>query len=584
MLHLCALKILVCILSWFSLNCSSTPSPSAAPTRPYGESWTAASSLSDVWNDVGISSSGQYGISSVYDGKLYYSNDYGVSWIQSAGADTKFWNTVGMSASGQYAVAGECYTANGYMYYSKDYGHTWLQSGSLNACYVASAISGTGQYALGGANQNNFLYMSDDYGVTYKKTNLPSSAWQALAIDLTGKYMVAGANAGFIYYSSTFGSTWAASATSPSLQWYSMSMSSNGKYAVAAVVSAAGGGIYYSSDYGQSWTISFSEVRNWRSLSTTASGQFSVAVSNNSTTLYYSSDYGNTWSPGSTGAAGTQGWRRVVLSSDGTYMIGSKIPRGLLYYNAYGLTQTSTPSRSPNAGPVSVFLGQGASSTSTQSYSSVSLFNDLGIFASATLLSPADKVLVLVSLDGYGSVAQKSATYSIFRDSVNLQPTGLQIVETLAVHDSQPSSMSYLDSPGGAGTYSYSIKAKGEVIAGFSSRNLVALMIPAVFTSGAVESTSSLVLSTSTYVDLGMSVTVSTTSVYDTVLVSVNLNIQETTQSIFYVTVTRNGATVLTQSVSMEAVSTRWRQAIGFTFLDMPNSVGSLAYNVQGKY
>ena len=113
-----------------------------------GASWSLATQPSGVasenWDSVSISSSGQYTVACVSNGKIYYSNDYGQSWTVSTSAST-YWESVSISSSGQYAIA--C-VFNGKIYYSNNYGETWTVSTSASATWYSVSISSSGQYAI----------------------------------------------------------------------------------------------------------------------------------------------------------------------------------------------------------------------------------------------------------------------------------------------------------------------------------------------------------------------------------------------------------------------------------------------------
>jgi hypothetical protein len=329
-------------------------SPTVAPSKQPGELWLKVdSNLYLNWLETTVSDSGQYLIGATKGNKLYYSSDFGLSWVQSAGGGINEWYALAASSSGQYAVSGGCMVgATTIMYYSFDFGHTWLQSGSPSpSCWSSAAISSSGQYVLAGP-YSGYLHRSEDYGVTYMKCFSVSSIWKALAMDSSGQYVVAGADAGLMYHSSDFGNNWVVSTLATSYSWRSACMSSNGKYVTAGIFSYISNenALFYSSDYGHTWTASGGTSGLWRSLATTHSGQFLVAVNYNKTSLYYSRDYGHTWeeSPGTDGA---QGWRTVSINNDATYMVGTKVPAGYLYYNSYSLTQTVSRVGAPMQAP-----------------------------------------------------------------------------------------------------------------------------------------------------------------------------------------------------------------------------------------
>jgi hypothetical protein len=100
-----------------------------------------------------MSSSGQYMVACVYNGRLYYSSNYGTNWTLSTSSQTANWFSVSISNTGQYAVAcalgGGGFT-NNYIYWSNNYGVNWTQSSSEPENWQSVSISGnTGQFAYG---------------------------------------------------------------------------------------------------------------------------------------------------------------------------------------------------------------------------------------------------------------------------------------------------------------------------------------------------------------------------------------------------------------------------------------------------
>ena len=74
--------------------------------------------------------SGKYQTAVVYNGYIYRSTDYGVTWSQVGNSNN--WYSVAMSSDGKYQTA---VVHGGYIYRSTDYGVTWSQVGNSNNCY-----------------------------------------------------------------------------------------------------------------------------------------------------------------------------------------------------------------------------------------------------------------------------------------------------------------------------------------------------------------------------------------------------------------------------------------------------------------
>mmetsp|Transcript_6155 Transcript_6155/g.10237 ORF Transcript_6155/g.10237 Transcript_6155/m.10237 type:complete len:207 (+) Transcript_6155:105-725(+) len=84
------------------------------------------------WHYNVVSGTGQYQLVNAWGGSTWYSNDYGVTWLESDSGSAQ-WGGSAMSYSGQYAIIGYVDGGAGKIKYSSDYGATWLYLGSFMA-------------------------------------------------------------------------------------------------------------------------------------------------------------------------------------------------------------------------------------------------------------------------------------------------------------------------------------------------------------------------------------------------------------------------------------------------------------------
>ena len=223
----------------------------------YGNgAWNTSSSYtagSDSF-DIAISTTGQY-ISYILQDNVssttYYiviSSDYGQSWGTIATAGRTFTNItlrgITISNTGQYQYA--C-SYNGYIYGSSNYGVSWSQLYNIsgNNYFWKIATSASGKYVtavVGGdtTSNNGYIYTSSNYGVSWQySTTTGSRNWQCICISDNGKYQMAGYNSGYLYISKDYGVTWYESQNTLSMYWASISMSGNAQY-IAGVKNGAG--------------------------------------------------------------------------------------------------------------------------------------------------------------------------------------------------------------------------------------------------------------------------------------------------------------------------------------------------------
>jgi len=187
----------------------------------YCINWTLISNsivpTSSLWTSISISSSGQYCMASSPQG-IYKSINYGINWTKHttmlSGTEMAF------SSSGQYGIL-----FNSILYYSSDYGVTWIScSGLDNTSCRSLSISNSGQYciiSLGNVSTIGNIYISSNYGINWKilvMRNLISyspqtwDGWKRVFVSACGQYFFACAivyvYGGSIEYSTDYGVNW----------------------------------------------------------------------------------------------------------------------------------------------------------------------------------------------------------------------------------------------------------------------------------------------------------------------------------------------------------------------------------------
>ena len=238
---------------------------------------------------IAISASGQYQTDVPYNGFIYISSDYGVTWTQKTQRD--YWSGVSISASGQYQTAVSSalqsdQVSPGFIYISSDYGVTWTQT-TQKEVWTSVSISASGQYqtavssGLGSTPVQaypGFMYISSDYGVTWTQ-NPQKELWNSVSISASGQYQTTTSfglqsgnlSSGFIYISSDYGVTWTQNPQKP--VGLGVAVNATGQYQIIA----AGLKTFYSTDYGNNWNqLSFFPTTTVTAAAISASGQIVV--------------------------------------------------------------------------------------------------------------------------------------------------------------------------------------------------------------------------------------------------------------------------------------------------------------------
>jgi hypothetical protein len=260
----------------------------------YGLNWNQLINTglpsTEGWYSIASSLTCQYIVLSTVIGAIYVSFNYGQSWALTS--NIQAYPLLSMSSSGKIIAAA---SVNGTIYKSTDYGFSWVQLSILNGLPSASeawssiALSNNGQFMIASINGGK-IYKSADYGQSWTLINSPLATWSSVAISSTGQCMVACINGGKIYGSTDFGETLNI-INNTNGNWSSLAISGSGQNIVATI---NGGLIYGSSDFGSTWSqINSTTVANWKSITSSISGQYLAAINSNSTetNIYINSNF-----------------------------------------------------------------------------------------------------------------------------------------------------------------------------------------------------------------------------------------------------------------------------------------------------
>jgi len=150
----------------------------------YGNTFSSYGNI-NYMTDVAMSATGQYvtitqGTSTGY---IYTSNNFGVTWKQLAvGAN---WNNVAMSSSGQYQYAS---VYNGIIYFSNNYGASWVGTGYISGIWSSLSVTADGKCVVACINGGG-IYTSSNYGSNWLLSNSPNNSWNSVSISSNGKYI-----------------------------------------------------------------------------------------------------------------------------------------------------------------------------------------------------------------------------------------------------------------------------------------------------------------------------------------------------------------------------------------------------------
>lgn len=273
--------------------------------------------ISNTWKKIIIAyNNNQYIVAIPIYGKLYFSNDGGVTWTKHD--NDRYWSCVSTNLSGTKYTA-TTYGGNIYTYTFPNISTNWTPVASVQN-WTSIDMDSTGKYQTAVAYGGR-IWTSTDFGSTWTPRYSVNN-WQSVSVqnNNNGRLQTAVVYGGKIYISKNSGVDWEARESNRA--WTDISMNFNGDLQVATV---NGGKIYVSQDYGETW-IERDSNRNWVALPRNVE-QFIVAVDNKSD-MYASYDVGLTWQ----NLSKVSQIESVDFSSDGTIMIVA-VKQDSLYFS-----------------------------------------------------------------------------------------------------------------------------------------------------------------------------------------------------------------------------------------------------------
>ncbi|MFZ2038494.1 MAG: tail fiber domain-containing protein [Minisyncoccia bacterium] len=283
----------------------------------YGVDWAIATTSAGA-NFVGVemSDNGQYQTavceSTGANDNIFTSSDYGATWtIRNIDSS---WQDISISSSGQYQTAARYGTD---LYTSSDYGVTWTQRDAVNASWKAVAINGAGDIQFA-ADYGGRLWKSTNYGANWTQlTDTPINVnknWNGIAVSEDGNYVSAAAYGSRIYVSSDSGTTWTEKDT-VNRYWRDISMTADGATQIA--VDGYTGNRYHfiSNDYGETWSI-VGGSQYWMTVDMSDDGSYYISTVN-SGQVYVTNTGGSNSVVAGSGATGQVGFWNASTTQSG---------------------------------------------------------------------------------------------------------------------------------------------------------------------------------------------------------------------------------------------------------------------------
>jgi hypothetical protein len=321
-----------------------------------GESWSTKYETRP-WVDIAMSMSGQYqtAVTSLPDGSIYISSDYGNTWTTVYRDVPRSWIGIAMTATGirQYACS-----ADGLTLESFDFGQSWYKV-KIGGQFIynqvtydpldyelSSVCTSNNGFTIYTAIKNlrgppgviptfvirNFadiyaIYYVTNPGILYPiepETEVMNAAVTYAATASGGSFVLLsyiGDNnndGSGIYRTLNDFYTKPKKTSAPSLIYNCIAMSSSGQYVMATSKEDLMN-IHLSDDYAKTWSTF--PIANAHKCSISFTGQYQVVIQKPGY-VYVSTDFGWTWSPRHTSAV--RNWSSVTISATGQYITATE--------------------------------------------------------------------------------------------------------------------------------------------------------------------------------------------------------------------------------------------------------------------
>ncbi len=322
--------------------------------------WTETQPAGDVnqeWFFCASDSDGSFLMVGASNGRLYISDDGGVTWAETQPYDDREWDWLAgaVDSDGTHLVA----AANGLgLFISDDGGATWTDSypvGEALASWACVDTDDDGSFIIAGIHEGR-LYTSDDGGSTWDERQ-PAGAvncwWHSCACDSDGSNLIAADEGGRLYTSSNSGVNWTERQPGGAADkdWECVASDADGSVLMAGITT---GRLYLSVNSGVNW----SEVqpagdvnKPWNSCACDSDGTNLIAVAAFDR-VYVSTDTGASWSETQPAGDANKWWRCCASDANGSNLMAG-VYNGRLYIGTYSPTNGWTATET-NAGTVTI--------------------------------------------------------------------------------------------------------------------------------------------------------------------------------------------------------------------------------------
>jgi hypothetical protein len=188
-----------------------------------------------VWAGMAGSSNGSILYAQAFDGEIYKSTNYGVTWTTTP-VGIKYWNGIACDSTGVYVAAVDGAASAGSVWTSADSGATWTErtTGPGQQFWRSIASDSTGQYLVAAGGLGQYIWRSSNYGASWIQCEPPGVRnWRRVSCSADGSKILAAGGDTSLWASFDFGVTWSQQTATASGDWYGVGSSSSGNTILA---------------------------------------------------------------------------------------------------------------------------------------------------------------------------------------------------------------------------------------------------------------------------------------------------------------------------------------------------------------
>lgn len=268
-----------------------------------------------LWTGIACSDDGMKLAASVYNGKVWTSDDGGLFWIERTGLPTSIWGLIVSSADGTKLAVSDISIGANAIWISDDGGENWTQKTTpITTFSTYGLVSSADGQKLAFLESASHVWTTTDRGTTWiERTSSPEGGLTLVCSRDGNKLILAGYSPGSIFISTDGGASWVEKNTGCGNTMSTLACSGDGMTIFAAT---SYNEPYISRDGGNTWNqLVGVGTKLWQAAAMSVDGMTISVCASSDEQIFISQDGGITWEIQSFLQANTND---SAMSADGT--------------------------------------------------------------------------------------------------------------------------------------------------------------------------------------------------------------------------------------------------------------------------